>query len=406
MFNLRRSCTKKTATKSRAEGAACSSPAEGELPAIGFDELRLLPLEAAGVKEYLYQVGLLCEQKGQMVKALSVYDLLRGEDNRGFKDISQRMLQIEQTLAQEDALSPSTQEFSKPDISQRKDVRVLFGRYELTEHISRGERESLYRCRDLQVPRIVTLKTINVRGLHKIEVDKLKELFCTGAREAAALYHPNILRLYDWGVGGHTVYAAMEDFGGRDIAGVLRFKHVFPLGESLHIGCQLAGALDYAHRRGIVHLNIHPQNIVWSGRRRKIKVGGFETSGLSKQGNFTQGLISSSPEYMSPEQISGKRTDLRADIFSLGTILFEMLTAEKAFSGKDMSDLMLKVVREEHLSPRTINSGVPKVVARILDYCLAKDPGNRYQTAGHLAGHIKRVAVKVDQLQGYSKTAE
>jgi serine/threonine-protein kinase len=135
-------------------------------------------------------------------------------------------------------------------------------------------------------------------------------------------------------------------------------------------------------------------------------VGGFETSELSKQGNFTQGLISNSPEYMSPEQISGKRTDLRADIFSLGTILFEMLTAEKAFSGKDMSDLMLKVVREEHLSPRTINSGVPKVVARILDYCLAKDPGNRYQTAGHLAGHIKRVAVKVDQLQGYSKTAE
>jgi serine/threonine-protein kinase len=131
----------------------------------------------------------------------------------------------------------------------------------------------------------------------------------------------------------------------------------------------------------------------------EIKVADFGIARITSSSKTKTGVVLGTPSYMSPEQIAGKKVDGRSDIFSLGVVLFEMLTGQKPFTGEDMTSLMYKIAKEPHPSPRSINAKIPQVVERIIDMALEKEKDKRYQKAGQMAEHLKKVVAKIDELQ-------
>jgi len=131
----------------------------------------------------------------------------------------------------------------------------------------------------------------------------------------------------------------------------------------------------------------------------EIKVTDFGIARIASSSKTKTGVIMGTPSYMSPEQVAGKRVDGRSDIFSLGVVLFEMLTGEKPFAGEDMTSLMYKIAKEKHPSVRSINPQVPQVVEKIIDKALEKEMETRYQKAGQMADHLNKVVAKIDEIQ-------
>ena len=167
--------------------------------------------------------------------------------------------------------------------------------------------------------------------------------------------------------------------------------HLFPIRDTLSIISRLADALSYAHSKNIVHQNIKPSNIIRVKGTNKVQVTDF---------GFVQ-----TTSYMSPEQVSGKNMDGRSDIFSLGIVLFEMLTGEKPFAGEDMTSLMLMIGKEKHPSPRNINPKIPVIIEKIIDKALEKDLDRRYQRADQMSIHLKKVVARIDEIMA-KKTAK
>lgn len=169
--------------------------------------------------------------------------------------------------------------------------------------------------------------------------------------------------------------------------------------ETLAIVAQVADALDYAHNKGIIHRDIKPANIMRLDDTQKVKVTDFGIARITSSSKTKTGVILGTPSYMSPDQIAGRKVDGRSDIFSLGVVLFELISGEKPFKGEDMTSLMYQVARVKHPSIKTINPKTPSVVEKIIDKALEKDPEKRYQKAGQMAEHIKMVLRKIEEIQ-------
>jgi serine/threonine-protein kinase len=196
----------------------------------------------------------------------------------------------------------------------------------------------------------------------------------------------------------------MEYLQGEDLESYTEPKNLLPLRETLSVVAQVAEALDYAHAKGIVHRDIKPANIMRLRETKDVKVTDFGIARITSSSKTKTGVVLGTPSYMSPEQVAGKRVDGRSDIFSLGVVLFEMLTGRKPFEGEDMTSLMYQIARERHLSVTAVNPKVPAVVEKIIDKALEKDAEKRYQKAGQMAEHLRMVIAKIDELRA-KKTA-
>jgi serine/threonine-protein kinase len=168
---------------------------------------------------------------------------------------------------------------------------------------------------------------------------------------------------------------------------------------------KVAEALDYAHSKGIVHRDIKPANIMYLKDTKEVKVADFGIARITSSSKTKTGVILGTPSYMSPEQIAGKRVDGRSDIFSLGVVLFEMLTGQKPFKGQDMTSLMYQIAKEKHVSVRSLNPRIPQVIEKIIDKSLEKEVESRYQKAGHMGAHLNAVVKKIEEIQA-RKTAQ
>lgn len=266
------------------------------------------------------------------------------------------------------------------------------GRYELLEELGRGAMGVVYRARDPRIDRLVAIKVIApVEGLDPAQIQQRRERFQREARAAGRLAHPNIVTVHDVGEEAGRAFLVMELIEGQTLAEVLRTRRPLPLDEALAIGEQAAQALDYAHRHAIVHRDIKPANILLT-RDGVVKVADFGIARITGTETTQTGQTLGTPSYMSPEQIAGLPLDGRSDIFSLGAVLYELLSGEKAFPGETLGTIIYRIVHEEPIPLRRLNPAFPAGLDVCLKRALAKDPARRYVEATDLAGDLHRAA--------------
>lgn len=371
---------------------------------LALEKFRKIPLDEEGGKELLYNLGLDFERKRQFSKALSTYKLIIG-DGQNFKDLDERIPKLKG--AEATMIFGGSGAGHPGDIGATlmdMDTKPTLGRYQVVNELGRGAMGVVYKGEDPKIHRTVAIKTVRISDFDEDMMDEIKERFFREAESAGLLTHPNIVTIYDAGEEHDLAYIAMEFLKGKDLEEFTKKENLFPMREALSIVANVADALDYAHSKGIVHRDIKPANIMRLDETHEVKVTDFGIARITASSKTKTGVIMGTPSYMSPEQVSGKRVDGRSDIFSLGVVLFELITGEKPFTGEDMTALMYKVAKEEHPSIRTINPKTPPVVEKIINKALEKDPENRYQKAGQMAEHLKMVLAKIDEIQN-RKTA-
>jgi len=262
------------------------------------------------------------------------------------------------------------------------------GRYEVLGELGQGAMGVVYKATDPLIDRQVAIKTINL-SLAQDELEEYEGRFYQEAKAAGRLNHPNIVTIYDVGKSGDIAYIAMEFLQGRELRDILRDDGDMPVEQVLDIVAQVASGLAYAHEHGIVHRDIKPSNIMVI-RDGHVKITDFGIARMASSAVRTQtGMVLGSPKYMSPEQVLGKEIDQRSDIFSLGVMLYEMLTHEAPFFGANVNAIMYQTLNAIPKAPSTLNSGVPEMLNFIVAKALAKERDDRYQNAKDFAADLR-----------------
>jgi len=264
------------------------------------------------------------------------------------------------------------------------------GRYELLGELGRGAMGVVYRAVDPVIGRNVAVKTIRLTeagtGLSRPE---LLSRFQTEARAAGLLTHPNIVVVYDAGEEDGLYYITMELVVGRSLQDIFDGGDAFPVPRILRILEQACSALQFAHERNIVHRDIKPANLMLTADDT-VKVTDFGTAKILQFGTVQQTThVMGTPSYMSPEQVKGRPVDGRTDIFSLGVVLYEMLTGEKPFPGQSITTVIYKIVNEEPIPPRELNPSVHPGLNEIVMRALAKEPEVRYQSCREMLEDLR-----------------
>jgi serine/threonine-protein kinase len=262
------------------------------------------------------------------------------------------------------------------------------GRYEVVGELGQGAMGVVYKATDPLIDRIVAIKTITL-SLAQEEREEYEARFYQEAKAAGRLSHPNIVTIYDVGRSGDIAYIAMEFLQGRELRDILNDDKLLPVDQVLDIVAQVALGLAYAHEHGIIHRDIKPSNIM-VGRDCQVKITDFGIARMASSAVRTQtGMVLGSPKYMSPEQVMGKLTDQRSDIFSLGVMLYEMLTGKPAFTGENINAIMYQTLNAIPQPPKSLNPAVPEMLNFIVAKALAKDLDNRYQNARDFANDLR-----------------
>ena len=285
------------------------------------------------------------------------------------------------------------------------------GRYKLLGELGRGAMGVVYKAEDPNLDRVVALKTIILDKDAEGRAEYQKR-FLTEAKAAGKLNHPNIVTTFDFGEVDGMAYLAMELLEGTDLRKRVQ-QGPIPAIEAVEIGCQVAEGLAYAHQRGIVHRDIKPANIMLPDRgAAKIMDFGLARMRVADHKTST-GIVLGTPRYMSPEQISGQPVDQRSDIFSLGIVVWEMLTGKRLFAGTEMAQVSHSIAYDEHVPPTRINPELPAMLDFVVARALKKDPAVRYQDADEMAAdlhtclnELRGNAVEVSAPESGSKTVK
>jgi len=258
------------------------------------------------------------------------------------------------------------------------------GRYEILGELGQGAMGVVYKAKDPLIDRVVAIKTINL-GLALDEKEEYEERFYQEAKAAGRLSHPNIVTIYDVGKSGNVAYIAMELLQGRELRDIMNDCGLLPVDQVLDITAQVALGLDYAHEHDIVHRDVKPSNIMVV-RDGHVKITDFGIARMASSTVRTQtGMVLGSPKYMSPEQVMGKAIDRRSDIFSLGVMLYEMLTGQAPFVGENVNAIMYQTLNVAPTPPNKLNLLVPEMLNFIVAKALAKKLEDRYKSAKDFA---------------------
>jgi eukaryotic-like serine/threonine-protein kinase len=264
---------------------------------------------------------------------------------------------------------------------------VFSNRYEIQRGIARGGMAEVYLARDQLLDRPVAVKVLFAEYARD---PSFVERFRREAQSAANLNHPNIVAIYDWGQERGTYFIVMEYVRGRSLRDVVQVNGPFSARRTAEIGAEIAGALEFAHRNGVVHRDVKPGNVLITADG-DIKVTDFGIARAGTSEALTQtGAVMGTAAYFSPEQAQGFAVDGRSDVYSLGVVLYEMVTGAPPFSGESPVAVAYKHVREEPEPPATRAPDLPPDLQQIILTAMAKDPDSRYQTADELRSDLLR----------------
>ncbi len=264
------------------------------------------------------------------------------------------------------------------------------GRYEIVGELGRGAMGVVYKAMDPVIGRTVAVKTIRLSeegtGLSRPE---LLTRFQTEARAAGLLTHPNIVVVFDAGEEDGLYYITMELVEGKSLQALLDGGHAFPLPRTLRIMEQTCSALQFAHERNVIHRDIKPANLMLTADDT-VKVTDFGTAKILQFGTVQQTAhVMGTPSYMSPEQVKGRAVDGRSDIFSLGVMLYEMVTGEKPFPGQNITTVIYKIVNEDPVPPRQIDPSIHPGISAVVMRALEKEPDQRYQSCREMLEELR-----------------
>ncbi len=252
---------------------------------------------------------------------------------------------------------------------------MKIGRYEILDEIGQGAMGTVYRARDPLIEREVAIKTVPIDHLRS-EGPDAEARFLREAQSAGRLSHPNIVTIYDVGETDTLAYIAMEYLPGSTLRDIMD-RSPLPPDLALDTALQMAEALAFAHEHGVVHRDIKPSNVVVTGQRGRIKLTDFGIAHLVNSNQTQTGQMLGSPRYMSPEQAMGREVDGRSDIFSLGAVLYEMLTGRYAFDGDSLPTIVYRVINETPPAATVLRGSLPPGLGALLTRMLHKNPALR-----------------------------
>ncbi|RNB91209.1 Stk1 family PASTA domain-containing Ser/Thr kinase [Brevibacillus fluminis] len=259
--------------------------------------------------------------------------------------------------------------------------QLLGGRYQLERQVGGGGMAIVYKARDVVLHRQVAVKLLRPQfGYDEDFVHRFRR----EAQSVASLSHPNVVSVYDVGQDGETHYMVMEYIEGPTLKDVINSRGALPVEEAVRIAVQVCDALEHAHQNKIIHRDIKPHNIL-IGRNNRVKVTDFGIARAVTQATITHtGSVLGSVHYFSPEQARGGITGEKSDIYSLGIVLYEMVTGRVPFSGESPISVALMHLQERLPEPRQINPDIPQSVENIILQALAKNPAFRYKNAAEM----------------------
>jgi serine/threonine-protein kinase len=272
----------------------------------------------------------------------------------------------------------------------------MLGRYQVEKELGKGAMGVVYLGKDPKINRTVAIKTMALsQEFEADEIDEVKERFFREAETAGRLNHPNIVTIFDAGEEHDLAYIAMEFLRGKDLAGFTKQGTLLPVPKVLDIIIKSAEALDYAHGQNVVHRDIKPANIMYEPDSGNVKLTDFGIARITDSSKTKTGMVLGTPSYMSPEQLQGKKVDGRSDLFSLGVMMYQLLTGKLPFTGDSMTTLMWNISREPHTDILAVRPELPPCMKAIIDKALHKSANERYARGAQMVQDIRACAARV-----------
>lgn len=362
---------------------------QGQLDA-AFEKYRKCPQEEPTF-DLIYNLGLDYERKRQFNKAQASYEFI-AESAASFRDIEKRIKRCE---AIEDAVlmtGGGNQTLLGGTIlnDDGSVEKPMLGRYQVEKELGQGAMGVVYLGLDPKINRQVAIKTMALSSeFDESEIADVKERFFREAESAGRLNHAGIVAIYDAGEESDLAYIAMELLKGYDLDRHIKKADLLPITQVLKVGIECAQALDYAHAQKVVHRDIKPSNIMFDPDTGLVKITDFGIARITDSSKTRTGTVLGTPNYMSPEQCMGKKVDGRADLFSLGVVLYQMCAGELPFKGESMATLMYSIVNDPAIDIKTVAPEIAPTIRKVIHNAIGKKPEKRYQSGKKLAAHLQ-----------------
>ena len=362
---------------------------QGQLD-MAFDRFRRVPMGDA-VMGNMYNLALDFERKRQFNKAEAVYEHMATYD-KDYKDL-QSKLNRAKNLSQTVILGGGG---AHPGGTMLLDggavEKPMLGRYQVDKELGKGAMGVVYLGKDPKIGRVVAIKTMALsQEFSGDELVDARERFFREAETAGRLQHQNIVTIFDAGEEHDLAYIAMEFLKGKDLLDYCKDGNLLAVPKVLSIVARVAEALAYAHKQNVVHRDIKPANIMYELDSDTVKVTDFGIARITDSSKTKTGLVLGTPSFMSPEQLSGKKVDGRSDLYSLGVMLFQMLTGVLPFRGESMAELMYKIANEEAPDIRIVRKELSESLANVVALSVSKRPETRYQDGDQFAADLRSV---------------
>jgi len=360
---------------------------QGQLD-MAFEKFRKCSMDEQ-VMEAMYNLALDFERKRQFNKAGAVYQYMSKHD-KDFRDIETRMTRA-QAMEETVMLGGGGGHAGGTLLLDGGGVeKPMLGRYEVEKELGKGAMGVVYLGKDPKISRVVAIKTLALaQEFEEDELEDVKERFFREAETAGRLSHPYIVTIYDAGEEHDLAYIAMEFLKGHDLARYIKPDNLLDPKLVVSIVIRAAEGLAFAHQQNVVHRDIKPANLMYEPESDSLKITDFGIARITDSSKTKTGMVLGTPSYMSPEQLAGKKVDGRSDLFSLGVMLYQLLSGSLPFKADSMASLMFKITNEDAPDIKTVRSDIADELSSIINKALTKDVEDRFQTGTEMANELK-----------------